>query len=82
MSYVKSRWVASQLYNIFELQGNKLLEEATNLDACRSNFNFFGDQTIIYANMVVIVEKVVVVQLPAITSRLALGRTLEAMGRG
>ena len=52
---------------IFEFQGNKLLEGATNLDARYSNFNYVtGDQTIIdrrvYANTVVVIEKVVVVE--------------------
>jgi hypothetical protein len=52
---------------IFEFQGNKLLEGATNLNTCRSNLNFnyaSGDQTIVdhrvCANTVIIVRKVVV----------------------
>ena len=51
---------------IFEFQGNKLLEGATNVDARCSDFNFnnaSGDQTIIdrrvYANMAIFIEKVV-----------------------
>jgi hypothetical protein len=52
--------VASRLHSSF--QGNKLLEEATYLDARYSNFNHVsGDQTII-ENTVVVAEKVVVVE--------------------
>ena len=52
--------MASRLHSSF--QGNKLLEEATYLDARYSNFNHVsGDQTII-ENTVVVAEKVVVVE--------------------
>jgi hypothetical protein len=52
--------VASRLHSSF--QGNKLLEEATYLDARYSNFNHVsGDQTII-ENTVVVAEKVAVVE--------------------
>lgn len=49
---------------VFEFQGNKLLEEATNTDARHSNFNHtLGDQYIVDtdANTVVVIKNVAII---------------------